>query len=83
MNDYINCPACGGESKAVKFTWWGGVLGSKVLKHAKCTSCGKTYNGKTGASNTNSIIIYSIVVGVIAFGLVFVALIGVALLGRF
>jgi hypothetical protein len=54
----------------MSFTWWGGVIGPKVLTHVKCPQCGHAYNGKTGRDNTNGIIIYSVVVGIIAFGLV-------------
>jgi rubredoxin len=60
------CPRCGhGENKPVGFTWWGGVLGPKMLSHVKCTGCGFAYNGKTGQPNTTAIIIYTVVVGVI------------------
>lgn len=54
----------------MSFTWWGGVIGPKVLTHVKCPQCGHAYNGKTGRDNTNGIIIYSVAVGIIAFGLV-------------
>lgn len=46
----------------MSFTWWGGLLGPKVLNHVKCGSCGTQYNGKTGKDNTIGIIIYSVVV---------------------
>ena len=73
MNTYAACPQCGGtNAEKVKFTWWGGLLGPKILKHVKCAGCGKKYNGKTGQDNTTGIVIYSIVVGVLAPGLVFV-----------
>ena len=48
------------------------MLGPKLLSHVKCGSCGKGYNGKTGADNTTKIIIYSIVVGLFCIGLVVV-----------
>jgi hypothetical protein len=54
----------------MSFTWWGGVIGPKVLTHVKCPRCGHAYNGKTGRDNTTGIVIYSVVVAVIAFGLV-------------
>jgi len=64
MKQFAPCPNCG-ESNAEKmsFTWWGGIIGPKLLTHVKCISCGETYNGKTGKDNTTNIIIYSIVVG--------------------
>ena len=55
-----------------KFTWWGGLIGPKLLTHVKCLACGKQYNGKTGKDNTNGIIIYCVIVGVICLGIVFV-----------
>lgn len=73
MNTYAQCPQCGANSaEKLRFTWWGGVLGPKILTHVKCVSCGKKYNGKTGKDNTTGIVIYSVIVGVIALGLVVV-----------
>ena len=57
----------------MKFTWWGGVLGPKVLTHVKCPGCGHAYNGKTGRDNTTGIVIYSVIIGILAFGLAIVA----------
>jgi hypothetical protein len=74
MDAYAPCPKCrAAASERVKFTWWGGVLGPKILNHVKCRSCGHKFNGKTGADNTAKIAIYMAVVGVICFGLMFVA----------
>jgi len=68
---YAPCPRCNSiGAEKMSFTWWGGVIGPKVLTHVKCPQCGHAYNGKTGRDNTNGIIIYSVVVGIIAFGLV-------------
>ncbi len=73
MNAYAPCPQCGGtNSEKMRFTWWGGVLGPKILTHVKCPGCGKAYNGKTGKDNTTGIVIYSIIVGILALGLVVV-----------
>jgi uncharacterized protein (DUF983 family) len=58
----------------VKFTWWGGLLGPKMLSHVKCQQCGLAYNGKTGQSNTKGIVIYAIVVNVIVFALVLIVI---------
>jgi len=57
----------------VKFTWWGGLLGPKLLTHVKCGSCGHKYNGKSGKDNTAGIAIYFGVMFVIAFAIFFVA----------
>jgi hypothetical protein len=70
------CPFCQSPvpPRPAGFTWWGGLLGPKLLSHVYCASCGKGYNGKTNQPNTTGIIIYSVVVGVIAlavFGLLF------------
>lgn len=73
MNDYAPCPKCRASSaQRMKFTWWGGVLGPKVLTHVKCAGCGTRYNGKTGTYNTARIAIYMTLVGLISFGLMFV-----------
>ncbi len=75
MVEYVPCPNCSAtKSKLVGFTWWGGILGPKILTHVKCPSCGTAYNGKTGQSNTTGIVIYTLVAMFIAF-LLFVALV--------
>lgn len=73
MNQYAPCPQCqNSAAERLKFTWWGGVLGPKILTHVKCQSCGKKYNGKTGKENTTGIVIYSAVVAILCFGLIVV-----------
>ncbi len=78
MNQFAPCPHCGASNaERLRFTWWGGLLGPRILNHVKCSGCGKNYNGKTGKDNTTGIMIYSAIVGLIVFGLVglmFVAL---------
>jgi transposase-like protein len=61
-HEYAPCPQCS-SSKATKvgFTWWGGLVGPRLLTHVKCQDCGTTYNGKTGRSNTGAIIVYTLV----------------------
>jgi hypothetical protein len=67
---YVPCPRCRmPEPQPVKFTWWGGVIGPKMLSHVKCGQCGLAYNGKSGQSNTTGIIIYSVVVAVIVMAI--------------
>lgn len=66
------CPKCGSKSVSkVKYTWWGGVLGPKMLHHTKCDSCGYTFNSKTGKSNTPGIIIYSVILFIAAFAIMY------------
>lgn len=73
MTPYAPCPNCQGmNSKQVGFTWWGGVLGPKLLHHVKCQTCGTAYNGKSGKSNTNGIIIYSLFAFFIVLGLMLI-----------
>lgn len=86
MTGYAPCPQCGGtNAEKLRFTWWGGVLGPKILTHVKCSACGKAYNGKTGKDNTTGIVIYSAIVGVIVLGVVvvlFAALIALMMTAR-
>jgi hypothetical protein len=57
----VRCPKCGDpRSKPVTFTWWGGLIGPKLLSHVKCLTCGTAYNGKTGRYNTTGILIYTL-----------------------
>lgn len=55
----------------VGFTWWGGLIGSKIINHVQCPACGARFNGKTGQDNTGAIAIYMAVVGIISFALLF------------
>jgi hypothetical protein len=56
------CPKCGFQgSSPVSFTWWGGLIGPKMLSHVRCNACRYCYNGKTGRSNTTGIVIYTVV----------------------
>ena len=79
MTNYAPCPKCNaGAAERMKFTWWGGVLGPKLLTHVKCNNCGNKYNGKTGKDNTKGIVIYSVVLAILAFGLIVVMFAGLA-----
>lgn len=67
---FAPCPSCHCPfGKRVGFTWWGGILGPKLLTHVKCVQCGKAFNGKTGKSNDTAITIYLIVSLVIGAGI--------------
>lgn len=66
--NYAPCPKCGASNSEIcRATWWGGVLGPRLLTHVKCPDCGKKYNGKTGKENTVAIIVYFVVIGGLAF----------------
>ena len=72
------CPKCGQyAAQPVGFTWWGGILGPKMLNHVRCGHCGAQYNGRTGGSNDTAIILYVVmgcVLGlVLGLGLVYVS----------
>ena len=68
MSAYASCPECqSSNAKPVSFTWWGGLLGPKLLSHVKCGRCGAAYNGKTGKSNSTAIAIYFAVGVVVCF----------------
>ncbi len=71
---WVPCPSCG-SSDVVQpsYTWWGGFIGAKMLKHVKCQGCGNGYNGVTGKSNTVGIILYQLVILVIVLGFIFMA----------
>ncbi len=72
MKQFAPCPKCqNANAQQLSFTWWGGVIGPKLLTHVKCQTCSTKYNGKTGKDNTTNIIIYFAVVGVVVFALSF------------
>ncbi len=77
--DYQPCPDRGSVGASLLgFTWWGGLLGPKLLTHVKCPNRGTKYNGKTGGSNTTGILLYT------GFGVVLgiALLVLIAMLGR-
>ncbi len=68
---YAPCPKCNAVgAERMSFTWWGGVIGPRLLTHVKCPRCGHAYNGKSGKDNTTGIVIYSAVVAIVVFGFV-------------
>jgi len=70
--NYASCPKCATpDPQLLKFTWWGGALGPKLLSHVKCRNCGNKYNGKTGGDNTVGVVAYMAVTGILAFVLMF------------
>lgn len=74
---YVPCPQCRTpDPEKVGFTWWGGLIGPRMLSHVKCRACGKAYNGKTGQDNTTGIVIYSIIVFVIFLGIFLLIFVG-------
>jgi hypothetical protein len=63
------CPRCNStNTKSPTFTWWGGVLGPKLLKHTVCADCKLGFNRDTGQPNGGKIAVYTIVVAIIAGG---------------
>jgi hypothetical protein len=69
----VTCPRCGSpNSRPVSYTWWGGVIGPKLLHHVKCLECKCAYNGKTGQLNTKGITIYTVILIAIVLVLVVV-----------
>jgi hypothetical protein len=70
MSEFAPCPKCGStNAKKVGFTFWGGIIGPRMLSHVKCQQCWTAYNGKTGKSNTVGILIYIAVIYGIVLGL--------------
>ena len=53
------------------FTWWGGMIGAKLLHHVECLQCRARFNANTGGDNRGAIAIYMIVVGVLAVALMY------------
>jgi len=73
------CPQCSASpAKEIKYTWWGGLLGPKMMHLHKCQSCGFQFNAQTGKATKNAIIAYNLVVLGVAFiaGLLFMLMKG-------
>lgn len=71
------CPRCQSDVQPapVKFTWWGGLLGPRLLSHVECPACRARFNGKTGQPNTTGIVVYSVALGAITFVAVYAVVI--------
>lgn len=81
VTNYAPCPKCRAfGAQRMSFTWWGGLIGPKILTHVKCPQCSYGYNGKTGRDNTAGIVIYSVIVGVVVLGFVVVLFAALGLL---
>ena len=81
MQTYAPCPKCSAVgAERMSFTWWGGLIGPKILTHVKCPQCSYAYNGKNGTDNTTRIVIYSVVVFGIVFAILLVAFIALGIL---
>jgi predicted nucleic-acid-binding Zn-ribbon protein len=53
------CGKCGSTEAVWKeITWWGAMLGPKLLHHVTCAQCGHTFNARTGRSNRWRIVIF-------------------------
>ena len=65
-NQSAPCFRCGSTyARKVDFTWWGGLLGPKMLNHVRCVQCGQAFNAKTGRSNLAAIVLYQAIVLVV------------------
>ncbi len=59
VHGFTACPQCNSPHLTrPTFTWWGGLIGPKLLNHTVCGSCSHGFNGKTGKSNKTAIGIY-------------------------
>ena len=62
---YQPCPGCGsGPVEDPKFTWWGGLIGHRILGIHKCRACRKWWVKKTGQPGGTRVMIY-VVAGVV------------------
>jgi hypothetical protein len=67
-----SCPECSDTlSKPVIFTWWGGIVGPKMLHHVECSKCAARFNGRTGKSNAKAIKIYVVASVLVIAGALF------------
>jgi len=73
VTEHAPCPNCKqADASKVGFTWWGGILGPRLLNVVRCLHCGTQYNGRTGGTLTTGIIVYSVIaiaIALVLFGL--------------
>ncbi len=66
------CPKCqGNQTREVKYTWWGGLVGPKMMNLQKCEACRFQFNRKTNKGVLNAIIAYNVILLAIAFVFLF------------
>ena len=67
----IPCPRCGQIGANIRtWSWWGGLLGPKILKQATCMFCNQDFNHQTGKPITGqTVALYVLVPFAIIFGL--------------
>ena len=65
----LGCPRCASAyTHQPTFTWWGGVLGPKLLNHTVCNGCGLGFNARTGKDNTTAIGLYfGVILSIVIF----------------
>ena len=71
--DYLRptrpCPGCGsGPIEEPSFTWWGGLVGHKILNVEQCRACKKWWVKSTGQPGDTRVTVYmvtGIVLGVV------------------
>lgn len=62
-----SCPQCNSaNTKEVKYTWWGGIVGPKMMNLQHCNACGFQFNRATRKSTRNAVIAYNLVALVLA-----------------
>lgn len=62
------CPACQtGQLESPSFTWWGGLIGHKILNIHRCANCKKWWVINTNTPGQPRIIIY-LIAGFLIFG---------------
>jgi hypothetical protein len=66
------CPQCSStRTSEVKYTWWGGILGPKMMNLQKCEDCRFHFNRKTNKGVANAIIVYNLVVVAVSLVILF------------
>ncbi len=63
MNPPIACPKCQQTitPAPLGFTWWGGLIGAKLINHCECPACKARFNGRTGQPNDTAIMVYVLI----------------------
>ncbi|MBS1720976.1 MAG: hypothetical protein JST35_11065 [Armatimonadetes bacterium] len=65
------CPSCQSPNvTAVKYTWWGGVIGPKMLNLHKCNNCKMNFNAKTRQNANTGILLYTVISTVVVVAIV-------------
>jgi hypothetical protein len=68
----VPCPFCGKTAASTpRFTWWGGIFGTRLLGIAACQACKRSFRQSTGRPARLAILLFLLAHAALTIGLGF------------